>query len=513
MSDSESAVSCLAETPPVGVSWSRKRRMKEKAAKMRMRKRFHDETEADDPAVTPESSVSRRDRESPRRSPLACPDTHERPLSTVEGLTESSEESDKQPEDSSRTDSPGEGQRTSVLSPQSRAWSLKRTRNLRAARMRAAKQPASELEEEEIEAVSHSNDPDFGYRSDEEPDENRSSSEEEFNSQEIFDDWMVSLRLDQRKMLAVILMESFKGRQKMNVKDAAQEAGSIVGFNEKTIRRYQNDFFSNEGQFTVRQQGKYERHCVYHDEELNLKAAAWVREHGFVKGAPNMTAQSFCDWTNNDLLLSSHLPPYFPRTISLRTAIRWLHHLGFRPVSHKKGVYIDDHEREDVVSHRESLLKTLSELRSSHQPPPLCSDEPPRIRQESDEDKKKLVVIYHDESIFNTNEGQTWMWGEDDRPAILPKTKGSGIMVSDFVEEHGGYLKLTQEEFDSVKLRNPNIVPAARRLLEYGAEREGYWTGDRFMEQMLNAAEIAEAKYSASSYTLVWLFDQSSCHR
>ena len=136
---------------------------------------------------------------------------------------------------------------------------------------------------------------------------------------------------------------------------------------------------------------------MYHDEELNLKAAAWVREHGFVKGEPNMTAQAFCDWTNNDLLLSSHLPPYVPRTNSLRLAICWLHHLGFRPVSHKKGVYVDGHEREDVVSHRKSLLKTLHELRSSHQPPPTCSDEPLGIRQQSKKDKKKLVIliIYH----------------------------------------------------------------------------------------------------------------------
>ena len=34
-------------------------------------------------------------------------------------------------------------------------------------------------------------------------------------------------------MLAVTLMENFKTRQKMNVKDAAREAGSIVGFSNK----------------------------------------------------------------------------------------------------------------------------------------------------------------------------------------------------------------------------------------------------------------------------------------
>ena len=49
-----------------------------------------------------------------------------------------------------------------------------------------------------------------------------------------------------------------------------------------------------------------------------------------------MMAQTFCDWINNSLLVSSHLPPFFPMEISLRTAVRWLHHLGFKPVSHKK---------------------------------------------------------------------------------------------------------------------------------------------------------------------------------
>ena len=29
----------------------------------------------------------------------------------------------------------------------------------------------------------------------------------------------------------------------MNVKDAAREAGSIVGLSEKTVRKYRNDFF------------------------------------------------------------------------------------------------------------------------------------------------------------------------------------------------------------------------------------------------------------------------------
>ena len=125
---------------------------------------------------------------------------------------------------------------------------------------------------------------------------------------------------------------------------------------------------------------------------------------------------------------------------------------------------------------------------------------------------KELVLIFHDESIFNTNEGQTWMWGEMEQPAILPKTKGSGITVSDFVEEHDGFLKLAPKEIDHAKVKFPDIKPAARSLLEHGAEHESYWTSNRFMEQIKNVANIAEVKYDGT-HTIVWLFDQSSCHQ
>ena len=125
-------------------------------------------------------------------------------------------------------------------------------------------------------------------------------------------------------------------------------------------------FFANKGSLTPLKQGKYECHFVYHDERLNHKTAEWVKAHVFVKGEPNMMAQSFCDWVNSDLLVASHLPPFFPKEISLRMSIRWLYHLGFKPVSHKKGVYINGHKCEDVIKHHQTLLKTLQQLRDSH---------------------------------------------------------------------------------------------------------------------------------------------------
>lgn len=81
------------------------------------------------------------------------------------------------------------------------------------------------------------------------------------------------------------------------------------------------------------------------------------------------------------------------------------------------------HEREDVIKHRESFLKSISDLRKAHKPPPLCSDDAPHVRQQADEDKKVLMLVYHNESIYNTNEGQTLMWAEEDHPAILAQDK------------------------------------------------------------------------------------------
>ena len=164
----------------------------------------------------------------------------------------------------------------------------------------------------------------------------------------------------------------------------------------------------------------------------------------------------------------------------------------------------------------------VKQLQDSHQQPLPCEDDIlPNISapttsapSTSSRPQKKFVMIYHDESIFNTNEGQTWMWGTDDKPAILPKTKGLGIMVSDFIEQHGGFLRLTSQERHANAIEaDPDFPKEARQFLEYGGEREGYWTSQRFMDQMIKAVKIAELKYNKTELTLVWIFDQSSCHK
>ena len=84
------------------------------------------------------------------------------------------------------------------------------------------------------------------------------------------------------------------------------------------------------------------------------------------KGRPNMTGAKFCTWVNTHLLPNAELPPGCPLQIQPRTAIKWLHHLGFRPQSHKKSIYIDGHERADVVEYRKLYLREITILSSTH---------------------------------------------------------------------------------------------------------------------------------------------------
>ena len=96
---------------------------------------------------------------------------------------------------------------------------------------------------------------------------------------------------------------------------------------------------------------------------------------------------------------------------------------------------------------------------------------------------------------------------------LRPKSKGSGIMISDFVDGRNGYLALTDDELSTGKANNPNLQKCTRTTIEYGESREGYWTSEKFMKQMEKAVEIAEAKYpKADNWKHVWVLDSSSCH-
>lgn len=169
------------------------------------------------------------------------------------------------------------------------------------------------------------------------------------------------------------------------------------------------------------------------------------------------------------------------------------------------------------MKERKEFLESMHAFEVSHLPPAQPEDVLPGAKQPvqtgNSSATKDLVTIFHDESSFQSNEDQRFMWSQPDQTSIKPKSRGSGRMVSDFIEEHSGYLRLSPDEFKRAKVSFPTISQEAREILEYGENRDGYWTHDKFFSQVKQAVAIAEFKYPKERHALLWIFDQSSNHK
>ena len=102
-------------------------------------------------------------------------------------------------------------------------------------------------------------------------------------------------------------------------------------------------------------------------EDAQKKAVQFVRDNAIQTGdnGHNMTIDDFHRWIN-DTLLKESAPGM---TVSRSTAQRWLYKLGFQHKVAKKGVYIDGHDRPDVIDYRNNVfLPQMAEVeqRSYH---------------------------------------------------------------------------------------------------------------------------------------------------
>ena len=66
------------------------------------------------------------------------------------------------------------------------------------------------------------------------------------------------------------------------------------------------------------------------------------------------------------------------------------------------------------------------------------------------------------------------MWIDGHIGHICLKSRGSGIMISDFIEEHNGFLHPNEPEMEMAKEMGLNITNLeAWHKFEYGQQREG----------------------------------------
>ena len=56
-------------------------------------------------------------------------------------------------------------------------------------------------------------------------------------------------------------------------------------------------------------------------------------------------------------------------------------------------------------------------------------------------------------------------------------------MVFDFITERDGYLSLTDDEYSKALEKFPGIKYGCE-IIEYGKNKDGYWTSEKFLEQI-----------------------------
>jgi hypothetical protein len=190
------------------------------------------------------------------------------------------------------------------------------------------------------------------------------------------------------------------------------------------------------------------------DEDLVNDINLYLQELGDA-----ITAKKLADFLSREDVKSKH---GITRTISERTACRYLQTLGYRWQAAKKGQYVDGHEREDVVSYREHhFLPEWKALQDRMQN--WTTENLPEFGPHLS--IHRVIVWFHDETIFYAHDRRKRLWIHKDAPA-KPYAKGDGasLMIAHYVSADFGWLVCGNS--------------SAQRILKPGKNRDGYFSSD-----------------------------------
>ena len=185
------------------------------------------------------------------------------------------------------------------------------------------------------------------------------------------------------------------------------------------------------------------RSAVLQDEDISREIQAALGEkskHESIKATDLV-----------DIIASPGIQEWFKNagidrpTISERTAHRWLGALGWEYRKQKNGMYIDGHEREDVVLYRDAFVQRFKQYEHRFHlwddngvelPPPRGFPVPKAAGC------FRLILITHDESTFFQNDQRKVSWDrEGSSKAPRPKGDGQSLMISDFLTSEWGRLR------------------------------------------------------------------------
>jgi hypothetical protein len=181
---------------------------------------------------------------------------------------------------------------------------------------------------------------------------------------------------------------------------------------------------------------------ILDDEDISQTLRSLLLSHH--KGR-YITATDVVDIVSGTVMQEKFSHSGISRTsISDRTAHRWLQQLSWRYGPMRNGLYLDSHEREDVVAYRNGFVARWKEYEKRFFTWDSDGTEhPPQnaVWVPSAGGRFRLILVTHDESTFYQNDSRKTHWIADTNKATpLPKGDGQSIMVSDFLTAEWGRL-------------------------------------------------------------------------
>lgn len=275
---------------------------------------------------------------------------------------------------------------------------------------------------------------------------------------------------------------------------ARQELCHILNwsaYNARRLKVWLKQWVENR-ELTLSLRGKHPKaKSLIYEEDIQEDIRSFLRQHR------RDVSLSFL----RTYLQKSYFPQMFGMecgiTVGKETCRRWLLSNGFSCGAYTKSVYVDGHERKDVVEYRQKFLAEMEALQpllvSVDKENPTGPNLMPRLAG----DARPHILVTHDECIFRAHDGKKAFWSEDGHPIILPKGPGRGLMVSDFLTAIDGRLELPASIWDDVpaqmKLEDAEHATAipenvicrrACQIVEYGKNHQGYWIGKNVVAQV-----------------------------
>lgn len=250
------------------------------------------------------------------------------------------------------------------------------------------------------------------------------------------------------------------------------------------------------------------------------------------KQNPGQVWRKLQTWINAKLaslltgIVGAHVNPDSPAIRRSEYQVkRYMKYLGYQYMLDVKGAYTDGHDRADVVADRNKFIRDWRALEGrmpqvrevvikdeTGWPEGADRDSAREIEVRKDgsklvsvlvypqlaEGQKYLIPCFQDETTFHANDGARRRWRLKGTFMLMSKSRGAAIMVSSYTCPCHGEL------------------PAFRKTLEVGKNKDGYYDGKKFIAHFQDViAEFHQHHPAVNGHEVepLFIFDNAAGHK